>query len=586
MTVEKGSTMKSNETAGVSRRSFVSGASTIGATAILASAMGASQNVAHGAEALTASDVTWNQEVDVAVVGTGTAVFAAFAARDAGATSVALIEKSQGFGGTAAYSGGAFWAPNNSLMLGAGYEDSREDAIAYIKANAEGQTTDAIVETFVDAVPEFVDWVTESLGIEWGFLSGEPLYGPQSWMDYTDLEGCRAYGRSLTVAGSNVGETATSDSYGGPLMWKIIRGLVDSDDVIDLMLDTEASRLVIDETGQVVGVQCTSGDTTTTIKTRYGVVLGTGGFDFNAEWRTAFLRLPVFNTVSVPTNTGDAQRMGLEIGAALGNMQNYWGTPATIPPADVPQGEAVYDGSVFYNDMMTIFDSPLRRAKPNAIVVNRFGERFADESTSYHHFNRAFEGWDAGSAALRNVPAYFIGDATFYVNYLLPGTANDAQVGDVPEGTVVADTIEELAEKLGIDIDGLKKTLDEFNADARAGVDTRFHRGEYMFDRATGADFSGRTDIANPCLGPVETPPFYGYAYLPGMLGTSGGLVINEKGRVLTWAGEEIPRLYACGNCSAGIFGTGYPGAGSTVSAGAVMGWIGARDAMTLPPVE
>lgn len=565
-------------TASLSRRQVIAG---LAGTVAAASVAG----VVATAGAEETSDIVWDKEVDVVVVGTGTSVFAAFAAKDAGAQSVLLVEKSVGFGGTAAYSGGAFWAPNNSLMLAAGYEDSREDAVAYIKANAEGQTTDAIVDAYVDAVPTFVDWVTDYMGIQWGFLSGEPLYGPQSWMDYTDLPGSKAYGRSLTIAGSNVGETASSDNYGGPFMWKVIRGLVDSDDVIELMLETEATHLLTNAEGAVIGVTCVNGDSTINVKAHHGVVLGTGGFDFNPEWRKSYLRTPVFNTVSVPTNTGDGQRMGLEIGAALGNMQNYWGTPATIPPADVPEGDALYDGSVFYNDMFTVFDSPLRRAKPNAIVVNQAGERFGDESASYHHFNRAFEGWDSGAAKPRNYPAFFIGDATFAANYLLPGTANDAQVGDVPEGTVVADTLEELAGILGIDADGLAKTVAEFNEGAKEGVDPRFHRGEHTFDLATGADFSGRTDIANPCLGPVETAPFYGFAYLPGMLGTSGGLVINEKARVLNVAGEEIPHLYACGNCAAGIFGTGYPGAGSTVSAGAVMGWLGARDAMTLEPI-
>ena len=566
----------------LSRRSFVTGAS-LAAGAALAATAGTE---AFADEAAEAEETTWDAEYDFIVVGTGTAVFAAFAAESAGAESVALVEKSAGFGGTAAYSGGAFWAPCNSLMEADGYEDNREDAITYIKANSEGMTTDAIIEAFVDTVPGFVDWVTEYLGIEWGYLNGGALYGDQAWMDYTDLDGCRAYGRSLTVAGSNVSETATSDSYGGPLMWSLIREQLDADEVIELLLSTEATHLLTNDEGQVVGLQCETEDGTINLKSRHGVLLGAGGFEHDAEMRKNYLRIPMFNTVGVPTNTGDAHRMGLEIGAALGNMQNYWGTPAAIPPEDVPTGDALYDGSVFYNDMLTIFDSPLRRAKPNSIVVNKAGERFGNESSSYHHFNRTFESWDAGTFGPRNWPAYFIGDQTFYENYMLPGTSQAGAVGDIPEGTVIADTLEELAEELGIDYDRLAKTVEEFNENAKEGVDPQFHRGEHLFDLSTGADFNGRTDLANPCLGPVETAPFYGYAYLPGMLCTSGGLVINEKARVLTVAGEEIGGLYACGNCAAGIFGTGYPGAGSTVAAGAVMGYIAALDAMASDAIE
>lgn len=117
--------------------------------------------------------------------------------------------------------------------------------------------------------------------------------------------------------------------------------------------------------------------------------------------------------------------------------------------------------------MFRVFDSPLRRAKPNAIVVNKSGMRIGDESASYHQFNRCFEGYDAGAAVPRNFPAYFVGDATFVANYLLPGTANEDSVGDIPEGTVIADTLEELAEALGIDKAGLLKTVEEFNEGAR-----------------------------------------------------------------------------------------------------------------------
>lgn len=585
----------------VSRREFMTGATlAAGAAVAAAGAKSAFADEAaeeeeteaeeEAAEEEAESDdgeIAWDQEVDVVVCGTGTAIFAAFEAESEGATSVALIEKSSGFGGTAAYSGGAFWAPCNSHMLADGYEDNREDAIAFMKANAEGMTTDAIIEAYVDAVPEFCDWVTDYMGIELDYLSGGSLYGSESYMDYTDLEGYRAYGRTLTVSGSNVSEEATSSSYGGPLMWSLIRELVDNDDVIDLQLSTEAKHLLTNDDGRVIGVQCEQEDgTTINIKARYGVILGCGGFDFNTEWRKRYLRTPVFNTVSVSTNTGDAHRMGLEVGAALGNMQNYWGTPAMLPVEDLPEGDTLFDGSIFYNDMSSIYDAGVRRAKPNCIVVNQAGERFANESSAYHQFNRTFESWDASTFAPRNYPAYIICDATFASYYLMPGTSKSAEVGDIPEGTIVADTLEDLAEQLGIDADRLTKTVEEFNENAREGTDPQFHRGEHVFDLSTGADFTGRTDIANPCLGPVETAPFYAYGYVPGMLGTSGGLVINEKGRVLNNDDEEIPGLYACGNCTKGIFGSGYPGAGTTVAAGSVMGWIAARDAMTLDPID
>lgn len=440
----------------MTRRDFV------GASALAGAGLAA---LGVGSPVVARADESFDKEVDFAVVGTGTAVFAAFAAKDAGASSVALIEKAPTFGGTAAYSGGAFWVPCNSLMAEAGLEDNREDALTYVQANSEGQSTDALLVAYIDNAAPFAEWVTEYVGINWGFLSGWPLYGEHSWMDYTDLPGFREYGRTLTIAGSNVGVNADADLYGGPFMWKLIREMVEADDVIDLMYETAAKHLIVDESGAVIGVECEGPEGTLRIKSANGVLLGCGGFDHDQVWRSRFLRTPVFNTVSMPACTGDAHKMDLEVGAAQGNMQNYWGTPSTIPPADVP--ENLFDGSVFYNDMFRVFDSPLRRAKPNAIVVNKSGMRIGDESASYHQFNRCFEGYDAGAAVPRNFPAYFVGDATFVANYLLPGTANEDSVGDIPEGTVIADTLEELAEALGIDKAGLLKTVEEFNEGAR-----------------------------------------------------------------------------------------------------------------------
>ncbi|MDR0513940.1 MAG: FAD-binding protein [Coriobacteriaceae bacterium] len=574
----------------LNRRQFLGLAGLAGASVAVAQTLGgcsagsnAASNPAAGAS--TTAGINWDEEFDVVVVGTGTAVFGAFAALDAGAESVALLEKLGTFGGAAAFSGGAFWAPMNYVMKDLGLEDNRTDALGYVGLNAESQSTPEIIETYVDNAAGFIDWTVERLGFQWAVLSGAPLYGPQSWQDYTNLPGSREYGRSLTMAGTSVGETASSESYGGPFMWKQLRALVDTEDRIELMLETAANKLYVDDTGAVIGLRAESKGKALNIKAKRGVILGTGGFDHDTEWRKQFLRTPMFNTVALPGNTGDGHRMGLDVGADLGNMNNSYGCPATVAPHLIPEGEKLLDGSFFLNDFFTVFDAPLRRAKPHAIVVNRQGERFGNESAPYAQFNRAFEGWNSDTFTYRNIPAFFIGDASFYQHYLLPGTANDAQIGDIPEGTIVADTLEEIAKKCDIDYEKLMATINEFNRNAKAGIDPVFHRGEHHFDLQTGADFSGRTDLINPCLGPVETPPFYAFGYLPGMLETNGGLKVNAQAQVIARTGEVIPGLYAVGCCASSVFGPGYPGAGTTVAAGAVFSWIAAKDALSARPV-
>jgi hypothetical protein len=86
----------------------------------------------------------------------------------------------------------------------------------------------------------------------------------------------------------------------------------------------------------------------------------------------------------------------------------------------------------------------------------------------------------------------------------------------LPEWVVQADTLDELAGKLGIDPAGLAATVERFNANARAGTDPDFHRGESIYDR-------GGEPNASATLAPVEKAPFYGISVSPGALGTCGG---------------------------------------------------------------
>ena len=165
----------------------------------------------------------------------------------------------------------------------------------------------------------------------------------------------------------------------------------------------------------------------------------------------------------------------------------------------------------------------------------------------------------------------------------MPGS--NYQVGVVPEWITQADTLEELAEKLGIDYEGLQKTLEVFNANALEGKDPVWHRGENPFDVDTAGDYMGRTDLKNVCLGPVETGPFYGAAYYPGTCGTNGGLEINKNGQVVDLNGNVIPRLYAVGNTSGSVMGAAYPGGGSTLGAGFTFGYLAALHAVASEPV-
>lgn len=304
------------------------------------------------------------------------------------------------------------------------------------------------------------------------------------------------------------------------------------------------------------------------VKANKGVLLGTGGFDFNDEMRATFLRTPFFASRHVTTNTGDGHRMGMAVGGVLANMASVYGQCCLLP-----QGE--YEG-MESSPEFTVTDSYQFRGKPGAVVVNRYGQRIGNESTIYANFQRCMEGWDSSLFKLKNIPAYWICDNAFVERYKVPG---GEAVGDIPKWIVKANTLEELADQLGIDSVGLAFELKEFNRYAADGVDPKFHRGEYSHDQRSVADTT-RDDLVNKCLAPVATPPFYGARYYPASLGTAGGLAINGKAQVLNNDGEVIFGLYACGCAATSPFGAGYAGGGAPVGASSVMAWVAGEAAL------
>jgi 3-oxosteroid 1-dehydrogenase len=137
-------------------------------------------------------------------------------------------------------------------------------------------------------------------------------------------------------------------------------------------------------------------------------------------------------------------------------------------------------------------------------------------------------------------------------------------------------TLEGLANKIGIDPDGLAETVETFNEYARTGKDLAFQRGETMQD----CYYSVKATGPNKSLAPLDTPPFYAVKVYPGDLGTKGGFRTDTHARVLTKDDRAIPGLFAAGNCSASVMGRTYPGAGATIGPAMTFGLLAAEHAM------
>jgi succinate dehydrogenase/fumarate reductase flavoprotein subunit len=497
------------------------------------------------------SDIQWDKEVDVLVVGSGTAAMGALAAKDYSSdSSVLIIEKSNLWGGTTATSGCVVWVPLNYVMAEDGNEDNREDAQTYMKACAAGRCDESLIEAYLNNANDYLEWARDKFGWNWtyGGIVGDYLQA---------LPGSALKGRSLVV-----------EQFKSAL-WTDVQTQAESLG-IEIMLDTAGTRLIVDNDGTVVGLIAVSEGKNLNIRASRGIILGTGGFDHNTQMIKSCQTVPPFISNAVVTNTGDGQNMGAEIGASLAVMDRNWGLPSFLPEAFSQDFDKNRD--LVYN--MEVVDWVGCRGKPNAVVVNKKGRRFGDEASMYAAFNRSFEAFDSYTNQHENIPAFFICDSEYTQYYRLP---TQAEVGDpVPEMFVVADTLAELAQKLGIDPEGLNAEINEFNRHAANGVDPIYHRGELSVEQKTSGDFTGR-QLANNCLAPLTTPPFLGAYYVPGTCGTNGGLKANASSQVLNTRDEAIPGLYAVGNCSAGVTGGAYCGAGMTVGAGSVMAYVAAK---------
>ena len=129
---------------------------------------------------------------------------------------------------------------------------------------------------------------------------------------------------------------------------------------------------------------------------------------------------------------------------------------------------------------------------------------------------------------------------------------------------------------MGVDPATLEATVKRFNEGAIKGEDPDFKRGEAAYDKMYG-DPSVQP---NPCLAPVSKGPFYAMPIYPGDIGTNGGLVTDEKARVMNTDGQPIGGLYAVGNNAASSMGESYPGAGVTIGPALTFGFLAARDAL------
>ncbi|MGA9865570.1 MAG: FAD-dependent oxidoreductase [Acetobacteraceae bacterium] len=552
---------------------------------------------------------------DVLVLGSGAGgLAAAITARKLG-LQVIVLEKEKWIGGTSALSGGWLWIPCNSLARRAGVADTLDAAREYLRHELGNRYDATRVDAFLDAGPAMIDFFERETEVRFIVGTSYPDYHPDApgalpggrAVCALPFDG-RALGsrlaelrppvREMTLFGLKVGSgpdfahfanatrSLRSALYvtgriaahlrdvalhgrdlrlmsGNALIARLARSAFDLE--IPIWLESPATEL-LHEDGIVTGAIAARRGREIRIAARRGVICAAGGFPHDPLRRSRlFPHAPKeaeHLSLTPAGNTGDALRMAESIGAIM--EDSVASAAAWMPVSRVPYR----DGS------FGTFPHSFDRGKPGVIAVTASGRRFVNESDSYHDVVAAMIAVRVpGQAA----GAFLVCDHRFIRRYGL-GIAKPFPIplgGYLRTGYIKRGrTVEELAARTGIDGATLAATVTRFNHHARQGHDPEFRRGENAYNRYQG-DARHRP---NPCLAPIETPPFYAVRILPGDLGTFAGLRTDASARVLDRNGCAIAGLYAVGTDMASVFSGAYPGPGANLGPAMTFGFIAAHD--------
>ncbi len=387
-----------------------------------------------------------------------------------------------------------------------------------------GRADPGLVATLVARSRPTLCWM-RGLGVEF-----VPLYAGQAF----EIDGRRRFWGGLTLQARG----------GGPgLVASLRRAAVRAG--IEVLHESRAVRLQVDE-GAVRGVEV-DGPSGLRLLAADAVVLASGGFEANREWRRRYLGegWEAAKVRGSRYNTGDGIRMGLEAGAARAGQ--WTGCHAVAWDLNAPEV-----------GNLEVRHRYQKHSYPLGIVVNARGERFLDEGADFRNYTYARYGRDVLEQPGRFAWQVF-----------------DARVADLlrdeyrqPHASrVTADSVEELAGRLeGVDEEGFLRTVRDFNAAVRRHV---------RFDPAArdGRSTHGLDPDKSNWANPLDRPPFEAFAVTCGITFTFGGLRIDRGARVLDESGRPVPDLFAAGELVGGLFHDNYPG-GSGLTAGAVFGRI------------
>jgi succinate dehydrogenase/fumarate reductase flavoprotein subunit len=557
-----------------------------------------------------------HDSVDLVVIGSGAAGFSAALNAAIDGARVLLVERTAHVGGTSALSASTAWVPGTRRGLEVNPDDTPERVATFLNHAVGDRSDPKMRQTFIEQGPQAITQLEDHSALQFQVRMLHPDY-------LSELEGSVLRGRAIepqpfdgkllgpnmdlvrkpipefTVLGGmmvdrddifhllRLTETLKSFSYsvrivlrhywdklvhprstrwvmGNAMIGRMLYSYIERKGL--LVTQTEVTQLIQTEQG-IQGVVLNQNGTRVSIHSKGGVVMASGGFNRHPTRRAELLPGAAESWCPAgPGHTGTAQDLALQAGAQLGKgglSHAFWAPVSTRQRSDGTT-------AAFPHFVMD-------RGKPGMISVDSQGQRFVNESTSYHLFGLAMQAHHATTAC---IPTWLVCDAGAIKRYGLGmirpgGSGLDPFLADgyLKQGN----TLQDLAAQIGVPSANLEATVARFNTMADQGTDTDFQRGTTDYQRANGdATWPG----PNPCLGALKEGPFYAIALYPGDIGAATGLVANEHAQVLDTNGAVIPGLYACGNDMHSIMGGVYPAPGITIGPAITFGYLAAKDAV------
>jgi 3-oxosteroid 1-dehydrogenase len=544
----------------------------------------------------------WDIEADLVSVGSGGGgLAAAITAHDHGASAM-VLERTDQVGGVMAYSLGEVWIPGNHLAAELGIEDSPESGYHYVKSLGMGYANDAAVLNQAIHAPVMLRHFEQTIGLKMMVIRNCPdyYYGysnhalPEGrllevepfpaqvlgeWQEKTRVSPHVLYGLTHEDIARNggsanilrwdftiMGERLEKDvrCLGSGLAGYFVKGAIDRG--IPMHTGFNVKELIGDGE-RVIGVYATRNGDDLFIKANRGVVVAVSSYERSPTFNKTLGQQLDAQSIIMPEVDGAHLRLAGMFGARVAKVPDLTMLGFRVP------GEELQDRVPLWRNAMAF--AGLR----HTIVVNRAGRRFANEAF-YRSLFFAVDIIDGSTQTHPNFPCWLVLDSQAREKYplasIMPGQDLPEEVG------VKAASLSELADRTGIDAEGLAATIATFNGYCQRNDDPEFGRGSVPW----GAYVSGdRFHKPNPNLGPLVKPPFY--AVPLSRLASSGiaaaGVVVDEHCRAIDWEGAPIEGLYLAGNSVARLDNGALMQSGISNARGLTHGYLAGRHAAGKP---